>query len=118
MLTCWHARAYASGASASKTVFKDIKPHKYRKARAEYDEHFKPLLCIQGLESHAALDDIMAKIWGADAALTDEEMELAEEVNRLSSKRQRMHVKIAASRAAHAACPSVITWFATGLHPR
>ena len=92
--------------------------HTYRKARAEFEEHFKPLLCIQGLESHAALDNIMAKIRGADAALADEEVELAEEVNRLSSKRQRMRVKIAASRAAWAACPSVITWCATSLHPR
>ena len=99
-------------------ILKYATPNKYRKARAEYDEHFKPLLCLKGLESHAALGDLTAKIRGADAALADEEAELAEAVYRLSSKRKRMHIKIAASCAAWAACPSVVTWCASSLDAR
>jgi hypothetical protein len=87
-------------------------------ARTRYKEHLLPLLSIQGLEGHSALDDIMAKVKGANAALEDEKLDLEETVARLSDKRRRVHIKITASRTAWAASPSVVTWCATSLHPR
>ena len=90
----------------------------HSEARNRYKEHLLPLLSIQGLEGHSALDDIMAKVKGANAALEDEKLDLEETVARLSDKRRRVHIKITASRTAWAASPSVVTWCATSLHPR